>query len=55
MLRWGSLTYDVKRRLGFELESNDWVVFGGRGAVLQRLGCWLAAYEESRYADATEM
>lgn len=49
MLRWGSLTYDVKRRLGFELESNDWVVFSGRGALLQRLGRWLAEREESRY------
>ena len=54
VLRWGSLTYDVKRRLGFELESNDWVVFGGRGALLQRLGRWLAEREESRYGVASE-
>jgi hypothetical protein len=55
VLRWGSLTYEVKRRLGFELESNDWIVFCGRGALLQRLGRWLASYEESHYADETEM
>ncbi|MEJ2208440.1 MAG: GNAT family N-acetyltransferase [Anaerolineae bacterium] len=54
MLRWGSLTYHVKRRLGFEMESNDWVVYSGRGALLQRLGRWLADREESRYEDADE-
>jgi len=55
MLRWGSLTYDVKRRLGFELESNDWVVFAGRGAMLQQIGRWLAGMEESRYGDASQV
>lgn len=55
VLRWGSLTYDVKRRLGFELESNDWIVFAGRGALLQRVGRWLAGMEEDRYGDAPEM
>jgi hypothetical protein len=51
LLRWGSLAYEVKRRLGFELESNDWVVFSARGGLLQGLGRWLAAMEESRYGD----
>jgi hypothetical protein len=51
VLRWGSLAYEVKRRLGFELESNDWVVFSARGGLLQGLGRWLAAMEESRYGD----
>lgn len=46
VLRWGSLAYEVKQRLGFELEGNDWVVFAGRGALLQRLGRWVAAAEE---------
>jgi hypothetical protein len=48
VLRWGSLAYEVKQRLGFELESNDWVVFAGRGAMLQKMGSWVAAMEESR-------
>ena len=51
VLRWGSLAYEVKRRLGFELESNDWVVFSARGGLLQSLGRWLAAMEEGRYGD----
>jgi predicted N-acyltransferase len=51
MLRWGSLAYEVKRRLGFELESNDWVVFSARGGLLQGLGRWLATMEEGRYRD----
>jgi predicted N-acyltransferase len=41
-LRWGSLTYDVKERLGFEAESSDYDVFAGRGKLLQRLGRWVA-------------
>jgi predicted N-acyltransferase len=48
MLRWGSLAYPVKQRLGFELESNDWVVFGSNGALLQHVGRWVAATEENR-------
>lgn len=52
VLRWGSLAYDVKRRLGFELESNDWVVYSARGGLLKGLGRWLAAIEEGRYGDA---
>jgi hypothetical protein len=28
-LRWGSGSYDTKRRLGFELEYNNYVVFRG--------------------------
>jgi predicted N-acyltransferase len=54
VLRWGSLAYKVKRRLGFELESNDWVVFAGSGALLQKLGRWLSAMEESRAYDLDE-
>jgi predicted N-acyltransferase len=32
-LRWGSGTYDVKRHLGFELESNNHIVLAGTGIV----------------------
>ena len=41
VLRWGSLTYNVKKRLGFEAESNNYDVFVGRG-LFQRLGSWMA-------------
>jgi hypothetical protein len=51
VLRWGSLAYEVKRRLGFELESNDWVVYLARGALWQGLGRRLAAMEAGRYGD----
>ncbi len=40
-LRWGSLTYETKERLGFEKESNNHDVFVGRG-LFHRLGCWVA-------------
>ena len=52
ILRWGSLAYEVKRRLGFDLESNDWIVFSGRGALLQRLGRWLGDMERGHHDDA---
>lgn len=42
-LRWGSGAYDVKRRLGFEVEQTSWVAFGARARWLQRLGTRLAA------------
>jgi predicted N-acyltransferase len=41
-LRWGSETYDVKRRLGFQDEGNNYLVFAGAGRSLQRLGSWMA-------------
>ena len=33
LLHWGSGAFDVKRRLGFQIERNDYVVFSGVGAV----------------------
>jgi len=42
LLRWGSGAYDVKRRLGFQLESNNHAVFVGAGP-LSRLVSRLAA------------
>ncbi len=33
LLRWGSGAYDVKRRLGFQLESNNHAVFFGAGPL----------------------
>jgi predicted N-acyltransferase len=40
VLRWGSLTYEVKERLGFQKESNTHDIFAGRG-LLQTLGNWM--------------
>jgi len=42
VLRGGSGTYSLKRRLGFEPEDNNYVTFAGRGALLQKLGRWAA-------------
>jgi predicted N-acyltransferase len=41
VIRWGTGTYDVKRRLGFRPESNSNLVFGSRWPLLQRLGRWV--------------
>jgi predicted N-acyltransferase len=41
VLRWGSLTYHVKKRLGFEAENNNHDVFVGRG-LFHKLGSWMA-------------
>jgi predicted N-acyltransferase len=40
-LRWGTGTYDVKRRLGFESEDNSNLIFESRWPLLQRLGEWV--------------
>jgi predicted N-acyltransferase len=37
-LRWGSETYDVKGRLGFEPEGNNNLIFASRWALLQSFG-----------------
>jgi predicted N-acyltransferase len=44
VLRWGTGTYDVKRRLGFSPESNSNLVFGSRWPMLQRLGQWVVEH-----------
>ena len=50
---WGGTgAYDLKRRLGFHLvENHDYATFAGRGPLLQRLGRWIAADEESKVTD----
>jgi hypothetical protein len=35
LLRWGSGAYETKRRLGFELEQNNHVLFQGNGVISQ--------------------
>jgi len=44
-LYWGEFAYDAKRRLGFQLESNNYIVFAGNGPLLHRFGRWMAARE----------
>jgi len=51
VLRGGGGAYEMKQRLGFRLESNDCVVFAGRGPLLQKFGRWVARAEESRNAE----
>ena len=46
-LRWGSETYDVKERLGFEPEGYNNLIFTSRWALLQGFGRWVA--ESSLY------
>jgi hypothetical protein len=43
LLRWGSETYEVKERLGFQKESNNHDVFAGIG-LYQKLGEWALAF-----------
>ena len=46
---WGGTgSYETKRRLGFAVTGDNYAVFAGRGALLQRAGRWLAQREESR-------
>ena len=47
----GSGAYKMKQRMGFQLESNDYVVFAGRGPLSRRLGHWVAKAEASRDAE----
>jgi predicted N-acyltransferase len=44
VLRWGTETYDVKRRLGFTPEEYSNLIFASRWAVLQGLGRWVARH-----------
>ena len=49
VLRGGGGAYTMKKRLGFRLESNNYVVYAGSGRLFRRLGRWLvpaAAAEE---------
>lgn len=41
LLRWGSGAYDVKQKLGFKMESNDFVVVTSGNSLLQRIIRWM--------------
>jgi predicted N-acyltransferase len=40
-LRWGSGVFEVKQRLGFSLEDNNYLVFAATNPSLQLMGQWL--------------
>jgi len=42
-LRGGSGAYELKKRLGFRLENDNFIFFSGRGGLLQTVGRWLSA------------
>lgn len=54
VLRWGSTAYDVKRRLGFQLETDTYVFFDGSGPVFGALGRLLARFERQTAQEQTE-
>ncbi len=43
LLRWGSGAYEVKRRLGFQIEENNAIRFTARSPWVQKLGQWISA------------
>jgi len=45
-LRWGSGAYEAKQRLGFDLESNNALIYLSPNPWLQRLGTWAARREQ---------
>ncbi len=45
VLRGGGGAYDIKGRLGFELEGNNHVMVAGNGPLFQTMGRWLARAE----------
>lgn len=42
LLRWGSGAHDVKRKLGFETEDNNFIVISSGNPLLRRISQWLA-------------
>jgi predicted N-acyltransferase len=50
VLRWGSGAYDAKRRLGFQLEDNNYIVFTSGSPRFQQLGHWSAQVETRQQA-----
>jgi hypothetical protein len=43
-LHWGSGAYDVKQRLGFQLEDNNTILYATAHPILSRIGQWLGKY-----------
>lgn len=46
-LRWGSGAYEAKQRLGFQLESNNAMLYLSQNPWLQRLGAWATHLERA--------
>jgi predicted N-acyltransferase len=48
VLRGGGGAYELKRRLGFQMESNNYGVFAGTGLWFQRVGSWVVNLAANR-------
>jgi hypothetical protein len=44
LLRWGSGAYDVKQRLGFQLEDNNTLLYATANPVMRKMGQWLERF-----------
>ncbi|MBI5932218.1 MAG: N-acetyltransferase [Chloroflexi bacterium] len=42
LLRWGSGAYEVKQQLGFEMESNEYIVIASGNPFVRKISQWLA-------------
>jgi len=42
LLRWGSGAYEIKQQLGFELETNNFIVVSSGNPILRKFSQWLA-------------
>lgn len=54
ILRGGGGAYEMKHRLGFQLEDNNHVSFVGRGPLFRRLGLWAAGFGEEPLVESHE-
>jgi predicted N-acyltransferase len=54
ILRWGSGAYDTKRRLGFQLEDNNYALVAAESLWLQWLGRWVAQMETEQPPDEAQ-
>jgi hypothetical protein len=52
-LRWGSGAYDAKKRLGFQLESNNHAILASMSHLLQVIGRWVISAEQDPMSNDT--
>ncbi|RPH61937.1 MAG: GNAT family N-acetyltransferase, partial [Chloroflexi bacterium] len=44
LLRWGSGAYDIKKRLGFQMEDNNTILYATSNPIMQKIGQWLGRF-----------
>ena len=44
LLRWGSGAYDIKNRLGFQMEDNNTILYATSNPIMQKIGQWLGRF-----------